>query len=137
MAQKATKKKKKSSRQKNKQLYHVLQFSIGFGINVIIVILLMQAFNFSYNFSYDVFSNTVYNAKDDREIVVTVGAGSSSMEIASLLEEKGVVESKYVAFVRSKITKATVIPGTYVLKPSMTIDEIYTILSNAEQEEET
>lgn len=137
MAKKATKKKKKSSADKNKQLYNVLQFSIGFGINVIIVILLMQAFYFAYNFSYDVFSNTTYKAYDDTEIAVTIEPGASGMEVASLLEEKGVVESKYVAYVRAKVTKATVMPGTYVLKPSMTLDEIYAILGNEEQEGET
>ncbi|MBQ4522579.1 MAG: endolytic transglycosylase MltG [Lachnospiraceae bacterium] len=129
--------KKKSKKNKQQQLYNTLQLSIGFGINVIILILLVQAFYFAYHFSYDVFSDTAYNINDSADIAVTIDSGASSMEVATLLEEKGVVENKYVAFVRAKLTKATVIPGTYVLKPSMTLDEIYEVLSNTEQEEES
>lgn len=127
--------KKKSKKNKQRRLYNTLQLSIGIGINVILLIGLVQAFFFAYQFSYDVFSDTAYNLNDTKEITVTVDYGASSMEIATLLEEQGVVENKYVAFVRSKITKATVIPGTYVLKPSMTLDEIYTVLSNTENED--
>ena len=132
MAKRAKKKSKKNTQQ---QLYNTLQLGIGFGINVIILIALVQVFYFAYQFSYDVFSDTAYNLNDNRDIAFTVESGSSTMEVAALLEEKGVIEDKYVAFVRSKITKATVMPGTYVLKPSMTLDEIYEVLSNTEQEE--
>lgn len=129
--------KKAKKKQTNKQMYGALQLSIGFGINVIILILLVQAFYFAYHFSYDVFSNTSYNANDNRNIAITIEPGTGSMEVASLLEKEGVVESKYVAFARAKITKATVMPGTYVLKPSMTLDEIYGVLSQTAKEEET
>lgn len=127
--------KKKSKKNKQQQLYNTLQLSIGFGINVIILIVLVQAFYFAYQFSYDVFSDTVYNLNDNRDIAITVDSGASSMEVAALLEEKGVVEDKYVAFVRAKLTKAAVMPGTYVLQPSMTLDEIYEVLGNTEKEE--
>ena len=127
--------KKNSKKSQQQRLYNTLQLSIGFGINVIILLILIQAFNFAYGFSYAVFSNTAYNVNDNREITVTVDSGASSMEIASMLEEKGIVESKYVAFVRSKLIKATVMNGTYVLKPSMSLDEIYNVLSNKTQEE--
>lgn len=129
--------KKAKKKQTKKQMYGALQLSIGFGINVIILILLVQAFYFAYHFSYDVFSNTSYNVNDNRDIAITIEPGTGSMEVASLLEKEGVVESKYVAFARAKITKATVMPGTYVLKPSMTLDEIYGILSQTAKEEET
>ncbi len=103
-----------------------LKFAFSLLINSVIVLLLIQVFILSYQFGYKLFGNTSYNASDKSEISVVILPDSSSLEIVETLEDSGVIDNRWVMLCRIKLGKysSELMPGTYILSPSMTTDEI-------------
>ncbi len=114
-----------------------LKFAFSLLINSVIILLLIQVFILSYQFGYKLFGNTSYKADDKSEISVVILPDSSSVEIVEVLEDSGVIDNRWVMLARIKLGKysSDLLPGTYVLSPSMTTDEIIDILCGKISEE--
>lgn len=120
------------------QVLKVVFFSIvRFTINLLILYLFIQLFLFAYRFAYQVFANEAYEPNNKATVMVTIYDDTSVMELATSLEEEGVIANRYTFFVRYRFSKynGQFQIGTYEVSPSMKMDEILAKLSAQEQNE--
>lgn len=120
-----------TSKNSNKKVKKTLNIVLGLLINLVIVLILVQAFSMAFNFGYKVFADISCDANDTVNRDVTILPDSSTMEIVDTLVDAGVVKDKYVVLVKIKLGKynSKLMPGTYQLNPSMTMDEVLDVIS--------
>lgn len=119
----------------DKGLKNALRITLNVLVNSVIILLLMQAFTFSFNFGYKVFADSCANANDTNKVSIQIPKESSSKEIVDILDEAGVIDDKNVMLIKMKISKyhGKLMPGTYMVSPSMTYEEILKTLSNVQE----
>jgi UPF0755 protein len=73
----------------------------------------------------------------DQRISVTIPSGTSSADIADMLEEKGLIKSSsaFLSFAKDSEKAGSLQAGTFVLMPSMSVEEIVNALSSGETQE--
>ncbi|MGF9963281.1 endolytic transglycosylase MltG [Bacillus rhizoplanae] len=64
------------------------------------------------------------NAESKKEIQVEIPKGSSTSKIGEVLEDKGIVKSGTIFSLYAKMKSENLQAGTYLLNPSMNVDEI-------------
>lgn len=117
----------------------ILWISLRTLMNVLIVFLLVEGFTNAYHFSYKLFADYPYVAASSETMNVTIEAGSDVNDVATVLDEMGIVDSKYLFIARAYIGKYNdkIIAGSYVLGPGMTPDEICRRICGMQSEETT
>ncbi|WP_033166607.1 endolytic transglycosylase MltG [Clostridium sp. KNHs205] len=112
-----------------KILLNVLFYSI-------VIILLIKVSGMAHDFGYQVFGKVTASESPGRDTTIQIKKGESTMNIAGKLELYGVIVNKYSFFLKAKLKKYNLMPGTYELNTSMTYDEIFDILTTPHTEEE-
>ena len=114
-------------------------------ILAVAVLVIYKAGIKAYDFGFRIFTEEPMSAPPGRDVEVTIVQGDSLMEIADMLEEKGLVRDAKLCFIQKKVSvyDADVKPGFYTLNTSMTADEMFEIIagskdgdSSGEEEEE-
>lgn len=82
-----------------------------------------------YNFCYQIFGQVTMDQEPGRNVEIQIKKGESSMNVASKLEMNKIIVNKYSFYVKAKLMKHTIMPGTYDLNTSMTYDEILTLIT--------
>jgi UPF0755 protein len=88
-----------------------------------------------YNFCYQIFGQVTMDQEPGRDVEIQVKKGESSMNVASKLETNKIIVNKYSFYVKTKLMKHTIMPGTYNLNTSMTYDEIFALITVPSTEE--
>ena len=110
--------------------------SFSLALNVVIYALIILAairiVTFFFFFSYEVFGNTAVSEESTQVVPVQIPEGASTQEIAGILKQKKLIKYKeaFVLHVAISQYKGLIKPGTYELKPSMTMDEILEVICN-------
>lgn len=114
------------ARDKENVSYAILWISIRVLLNLTLVFLLTQGFATAYNFSYKLFIDIPYKTMAEDVKDITIEEGSSVIDIATLLEEKEIVESRYIFCARVYIGgyDEDIKAGTHMLNAGMSPDEI-------------
>lgn len=122
----------------DKTMKNALRMVLQLLINAIIVLLLIQVFTFAYNFFYKVFTDKSVNPASQTEIAFVVEPDSSTTEIVDNLVDAGLVSDKYVMLAKVYLSSyhGKMMPGTYMLSPSMTQEEIMKTITGSMNEEE-
>ena len=106
----------------------------GLGINLAIyavaAFLIIQAGAFVYDFSYAVFGEPVVDAEAEEEIIIEVQSGDGSQSIASKLKSEGAIENEMAFAIKARLSGSDLMPGTYVVKASMSADEMLEWMSD-------
>lgn len=91
-----------------------------------------------YDFGYRVFTEAPIAPAPGRDVTVSITEGKSKMDIAKMLEEKGLVRDHYLTFVQlfASEYKDNITPGAYTLNTSMTAEEMFAVMGHAEVSEE-
>ena len=115
----------------------ILLFSLRTLLNVLLVLLLVEGFTGAYHFSYKLFADYPYVAASSKTMNITIESGTSVMDLATVLDEMGIVDSRYLFIARVYIGdyQDKVIAGTYVLGPGMSPDEICRKICGVQSEE--
>lgn len=131
----------------SKALRILLKFSIGIltvGIMVVfyavVVYGIKKAANYSYDFSYQVFGDVGVEEAPGRDVRLQILKGETTMNIATKLEDSRLIVNKYSFYLKTKLKKYDIMPGTFVLNTSMSYDDILDIItdySNSIEAEET
>lgn len=110
-----------------------LRFAFYVGVTVAVVAAGKSAYDFGYNVFYQEAQASEENA---REVTVVVKKGESVRQIGKTLEAKGLVEDAKVFAFQELLSefKGKLQPGIYILKSSMTADEIMAILARENTE---
>lgn len=94
---------------------------------------------YGYTFGFEVFSDRAVAAPNmGVTMSVAITEGKSNMEIATLLEEKGLIENARVFYVQLMLSdyKNALKPGIYDLSTSMTAMEMMKVMAADSEETE-
>ena len=114
----------------------VLSILLKIVILAVIVVAVFQFGSMAYNYGHAVFEEEALDEPPGRTITVDVEEGSSTMDIAKLLEHEGLVADWklfYIQILCSKYAK-TMEPGTYELSTAMKPRELMAVMSGEEVE---
>lgn len=91
-----------------------------------VIFLVYQGAMLAYDYSYNVFGDPVVSKYDTQTQTVVVEDGDSAAQVAKKLKEAGLIkyESAFVIRVRLEEVGDKIMPGTFELSPSMSIEEI-------------
>lgn len=129
----------KNTKRTMKTISGVIQVMLNILFYVIAIIAVMRLGAAAYELSYQVFGNVTVEAAPGTDKTITVEAGTSSMELASMLEKERLVVNRYSFLVREKITVSSshpIVPGSYTLNTSMSYETIISILTGMEAEKD-
>ena len=98
----------------------VISAILGLGVNIIIyvvaIFILFRAGAFAYEFSYEVFGEPVVSEYNDEEVRIEIQSGDGSKVVAKKLKDAGVINSEWAFILKSRLSKANLMPGVYVVK---------------------
>lgn len=113
----------------------ILKILLNILFYTIVIILLVKISGMAHDFGYQVFGKVTASQAPGHDATIQVKKGESTMNIASKLEVNGIIVNKYSFFLKAKLKKYNLMPGTYKLNTSMTYDEIFNILTVPSDEE--
>lgn len=118
------------------------------GINIVarllIAVLIVAALIFfgrmAYSLGYEAFSQkTAAPEGEGHDIVVTITEDMTVSDVWELLQSSGLIDESENAFKLQDILfglDGKILPGEYVLNTSMTVNEMYQVMSTEPEEEE-
>lgn len=91
----------------------------------------------AYDFGYRVFTEPAISPAPGREVKISITEGKKTMDIAKLLEEKGLVRDHNLAFLQILASpyREGMEPGVYTVTTAMTTDEILKAMNPSESED--
>lgn len=109
----------------------ILRFLFGLLINVCILFILVKGFSYSFDFAYQVFSTAAVEPGSNKKTAVTITEDEPLLDIADSLRKSGVIDNKYAFILKVRINgdAGKMKPGTYVMSPSNTNQEIIDIIT--------
>lgn len=128
-----------SSRVALKVISTILKILLNILFYSIVIVLLVKISGVAHDFGYQVFGKVTASEAPGHDTTIEINKGESTMNIASKLELNGVIVNKYSFFLKAKLKKYNLMPGTYNLNTSMTYDEIFSILTvpSADESQDT
>ncbi len=107
-------------------------------IYAVIILFAIRIVTYAYHFSYEVFGNTVMSESSQEVVPLQIPEGASTDEVASQLEKKGLIADARAFVVHTALTKYSgkIMPGSYELSPSMTTNEILSVITGISMEDE-
>ncbi|SHO53983.1 endolytic transglycosylase MltG [Anaerocolumna xylanovorans] len=114
----------------------ILKILLNILFYTIVIILLVKISGMAHDFGYQVFGKVTASEAPGHDAAIQVKKGESTMNIASKLEVNGIIVNKYSFFLKAKLKKYNLMPGTYELNTSMTYDEIFNVLTVPSSEED-
>ncbi|MEE8885702.1 MAG: aminodeoxychorismate lyase [Eubacteriales bacterium] len=93
-----------------------------------------------YTLGYEVFDEEPVDSGEGRAVTVTITDDMSVRQIGMLLRSEGLLTESVEAFqIQELISEyhGEILPGTYTLRTSMTADDMFPILAQAESDEDT
>lgn len=114
----------------------VLSISVTVLVCVLVICGLYRLGQECYDFGYRVYTEPAVTQSDGDNSLVQITDGMSTMELAEVLEEKGLVRDAKLFYVQAKLEGFQLIPGAYQLNTSMTAREMMEQMSATEDEGE-
>lgn len=96
---------------------------------MVIVYLVIKASHYAYDFAYQIFGSVSVTKNSGYTAEVTIGKGESTMEVANMLDAKKIIVNKYSFYLRAKLTKQNILPGTYKVSSDMDYDRIFKVIT--------
>lgn len=119
----------------------VLAMIIKIVLAAVIIVGVFRLAVYAYDFGYQVFADVPVSEGEGWSMSVVISEGQGSMDIAKMLEQKGLIKDANVFYVQEKLSNYEdsyeIKPGTYELSSAMTAEQMLDILRDikAEQEE--
>lgn len=106
----------------------VLQVFINIIVYTILILLIVRAGGQAYTFTYRLFGSVRMDTIG-MNVTLQITENDSEMNVASKLELNKVIPDKYSFYVKTKLSKAELQPGEFVVNTSMDYDEILEVLT--------
>jgi UPF0755 protein len=103
----------------------------------VVVLLLVEGCTRGYAFGHAIFYPTAMEAAPGTDKVVTITDGQSAGDVASILRNRGLIDSELIFQIQKRFYEYEFHPGTYELNTSMTSKEILQALNEGTGEETT
>ncbi len=106
----------------------------------LVIMILFEGITKGYQFGYSIFYDTAAADPPGIDMRVTIGEDETLTDIASALEEGGLIKDKYIFLIQSifyeyGVRGNDIIPGTYLLNNSMSGKDIVVALRDGVVEE--
>ena len=84
----------------------------------------------AYDFGFNLFADIPMDEGEGRTVSVVISENQDTMDIAKMLEEKGLIRDAKMFFVQEKLSdyKDQTVSGTYELNTDMSIEEMLAVL---------
>ena len=84
----------------------------------------------AYDFGFNLFADIPMDEGEGRTVSVVISENQDTMDIAKMLEEKGLIRDAKMFFVHVKLSdyKDQTVSGTYELNTAMSIEEMLAVL---------
>lgn len=106
----------------------IISISIQMIIVVLIIMFVYSAGVKGFEFGLSVFTPSSVDQAPGKDIMVIIEEDATDLEIARLLEEKGLILDYKVFLIQTKLYMAEISPDSYTLNTSMTSEEMLEIL---------
>lgn len=112
----------------------LLETIIKVVILAVAVMYILKGVSAAYDFGYKVFADEPVSANNPRTITVGVGENSGVKDVASMLEDKGLIEDAKLFVIQEYLSAYhdQIKPGIYDLSTGMTANEMIAIMANGE-----
>lgn len=108
----------------------VFRFALNVLFYIIVIMCVITLSEKVYDFSYQVFGDVRMDEEDGREVKIRIVSGESTMTVARKLEQNKIIVDNMTFYLKAKLSKVDIMPGTYIVSSSMTYDEIFEVLSD-------
>lgn len=108
----------------------VFRFVLNVLFYIIVVMCIITFSKSAYDFSYQVFGDVTVDEAPGREVKIRIVKGESTKTVARKLEQNKIIKNSTTFYVKTKLSSANIMPGTYVVSSSMTYSEILDVLSD-------
>jgi UPF0755 protein len=108
----------------------ILRLLVNIFFYIIIVILIINVSKMAYDFTYQLFGPVAMEQAPGTDIIIEINKGDTSMNVASKLEMKLAIRNKYAFWLKTKLQKSVLMPGTYEVNTSMTYSEILAVITD-------
>ncbi len=119
----------------------ILKLLVNIFFYILVVILIINFSRMAYDFTYQLYGPVGVDPAPGTDIIIEIQKGDSTMDVASKLEVKMAIKSKYAFYLKTKLEKSVIMPGTYAINTSMNYKEILAVITDYSaslvQEEET
>ncbi|NLC19427.1 MAG: endolytic transglycosylase MltG [Clostridiales bacterium] len=109
----------------------ILRLLLNITFYTLVVILIINLSKMAFNFAYQLYGPVTVDPRGKgTKILVQIKEGESTMDVASKLELVHAIKNKYAFYLKAKLKKELIMPGTYELSTDMTYDEIMDIITD-------
>ena len=114
-----------------------MSFVVRAAILAVAILVIVKAGEEAYDFGFRIFTEEAMSPAPGREVAVTIVQGDSTMDVAKMFEEKGLIRDYKLFYVQKKcsVYDADIKPGFYTLNTSMTADDMFAIIAGRKDEE--
>lgn len=117
----------KTEKRKKNDLFHYLKLAVVILFSIFIVVVSIL----SYRFGVDVFTNEAVSDPDSAvTYVLKVEQGEGAYQIGKNLETHGIIRSRLVFLVQSKLYKCKIAPGEFTVNSGMSSKAILKYLND-------
>lgn len=108
----------------------ILRLLLNIVFYLLVIILIINASKAVFGFTYQLYGPVSAEKAPGTDITIQIQKGESTMDVASKLELNLAIKDKYAFYVKTKLEKSVIMPGTYVINSSMTYDDILAIVTD-------
>lgn len=116
----------------------ILNMVFRLSIACLVVIMVYRLAMYSYHFGYMVFADAAKEISPGRDVTISVTESQSTMEVAKVLENRGLIDDAKIFYVQEKLSEYhdKITPGVYTLNTSMKANEMLSVMAQADAVEE-
>ncbi len=113
----------------------ILRFLLNVIFFVLVIAFVIYGSRKAFDFTYQLYGPVSLDEEPGRTVPIKINKGESTMDVAAKLELNRVIADKYSFYVKTKIHKKVIMPGTYLVNSSMTYDEVLDIITDYSKSE--
>lgn len=106
----------------------VISISVKIILVVAVICLLVWGGKKGFEFGVSIFTPTTVEDAPGTDIPVVIKSGLDAMDVAKLLEDKGIIADYRVFWLQSLLYECEIEPGEYTLNTSMTSENILEVI---------
>lgn len=116
----------------------VCETILKLAIVAVVVVFIYRGAILAYDYGYRIFEEPPMSEGEGREVMVTIPEGMSAKEMGELLYMKGLIRDEKLFRIQYLLSeyKKDLLPGTFTLRTSMTVEEMFEVMTIEPAEDE-
>lgn len=104
-------------------------------LSAAVIIIVFKLAVSAYDFGFNLFADIPVDEGDGRTVNVVISENQDTMDIAKMLEQKGLIRDAKMFYIQEKLSdyKNQIASGTYELNTAMSVEDMLVILCSSEE----